>query len=162
MIEIKKALPEQLDRLIEIEQMTFPPEEAAVKETFAYRMEKYPYWFRSAKIGDEIVGYICGIPVEAGTDGGIRDGMYEADTYPSGDTFAFLAIGVDPAHQRKGIGELLVRTIIFLCKEAGMKRIILACKEEKLDWYGRFGFEEMGPSASEHGGAVWYDMELCL
>ena len=61
MIEIKKALPEQLDRLIEIEQMVFPPEEAAVKETFAYRMEKYPYWFRSAKIGDEIVGYICGI-----------------------------------------------------------------------------------------------------
>ena len=43
-----------------------------------------------------------------------------------------------------------------------MKRIILACKEEKLDWYSRFGFEKMGPSASEHGGAVWYDMELCL
>ena len=143
MIEIKKALPEQLDRLIEIEQMVFPPEEAAVKETFAYRMEKYPYWFRSAKIGEGIVGYICGIPVEAGPDGGIHDAMYEASSYPSGDTFAILTIGVDSAQQRKGIGELLVRTMIFLCKEAGMKRVILACKEEKLDWYSRFGFEKM-------------------
>lgn len=162
MIEIKKAEPEQLDRLMEIEKLAFPPEEAAERETFHYRMEHYPFWFRSAKMGDEVTGYICGIPVKAGETDGIQDAMYEAVPYPEGDTFAFLAIGVDPAHQRKGIGELLVRTIIFLCREAGLKRIILACKEEKLHWYSRFGFEKMGLSASQHGGAVWYDMELYL
>lgn len=36
--------------------------------------------------------------------------------------------------------------------------MILACKEEKLGFYKRFGFCEEGISESSHGEAVWYDM----
>lgn len=162
MIEVKKALMEQLPRLMEVENLTFPPDEAAKEETFRYRIERYPFWFRTAKIGDQVVGYLCGRPVKAAAGQGIEDAMYEAEDYPEGKTFAFLGIGVEPAYQRQGIGELLIRTIIFLCEGVGIERIVLACKEEKVHYYARFGFEELGLSKSQHGGAVWYDMELNL
>ena len=162
MIEIKKASAEELSRLMEVENLAFPPEEAAEPETFAYRLAQYPYWFRKAVVDGVLAGYICGRPVEAMAGQGISDGMYEPEDYPEGNTFAFLGIGVDPAYRRQGVGELLIRTIVFLCREKGIGRIILACKEEKVHYYARFGFEKMGLSRSQHGGVVWYDMELIL
>ena len=162
MIEVKKTEAGQLERLNEIEQLTYPPEEAAPAEKFLFRMEHHPFWFRSACIDGTVTGYLCGIPVKRSADEGIEDAMYEAEVYPEGDTFALLSLAVDPAYQRRGIGELLMRTIVFLCREKGMKRIILACKEEKVRYYEKFGFRLMGKSASGHGGAEWIDMELKL
>jgi len=162
MIEIKKAEPEQLMRLAEIERITYPPEEAASPEKFTFRLNQHPFWTRSARIGEEIVGFVCGIPVACDDGAGIDDAMYDMKAYPAGDTYAILSLAVDPAYQRQGIGELLMRTIIFLCREHGMKRIILACKEEKVHYYAKFGFQVMGRSESDHGGAVWYDMDMKL
>ena len=43
-----------------------------------------------------------------------------------------------------------------------MNQVILTCKQEKIPYYQKFGFQNRGVSASEHGGAVWYDMVLPL
>lgn len=162
MIEIKKAELSQLDRLMEIEEKTFLPEEQAKREMYQYRMEHQPFWFRSAKVGDQVAGFLCGRPVSVKEGEGVRDEFYQAAEVPEGDTFALLSINVDPDYQRQGIGELMIRTIIFLCREYGMKRIILACKEDRVNYYTKFGFSEIGTSESGLGGSVWYDMELKL
>ena len=46
--------------------------------------------------------------------------------------------------------------------EKGRKGLILTCKERLLGFYERFGYRNLGVSASVHGGAVWYDMILEL
>ena len=120
MIEIKKAELSQLDRLMEIEEKAFLPEEQAKREMYQYRMEHQPFWFRSAKVGDQVAGFLCGRPVSVKEGEGVRDEFYQAVEIPEGDTFALLSINVDPEYQRQGIGELMMRTIIFLCREYGM------------------------------------------
>ena len=45
-------------------------------------------------------------------------------------------------------------------KDAGMKGLILTCKDRLIHYYAKFGYKNMGVSESVHGGAVWYDMIL--
>ena len=52
--------------------------------------------------------------------------------------------------------------MIAFSGNASMERVILTCKQEKLAYYEKFGFENHGVSNSSHGGAVWYDMVLEL
>ncbi|MCI8609278.1 MAG: GNAT family N-acetyltransferase [Firmicutes bacterium] len=162
MIEIKKCALQDLERLVELESQLFPAGEAATRESFSYRIEHHGYWFRTARVEGKLVGYICGRPVFIEKEGGITDEMYLAQDYPKGDAFALLDIAVDNAYQRQGIGEFLMKTIIFLCQEDGIRRIVLACKEDKKPYYEKFGFHLMGPSASDLGGEGWYDMERIL
>ena len=42
----------------------------------------------------------------------------------------------------------------------GRKGLILTCKDRLIHYYEKFGYKNMGVSASVHGGAVWYDMLL--
>jgi hypothetical protein len=38
--------------------------------------------------------------------------------------------------------------------------VVLACKEDKVPYYEKFGFVNEGLSGSRHGGATWYQMRL--
>ena len=38
--------------------------------------------------------------------------------------------------------------------------MILTCKDRLIPYYEKFGYRNLGVSASVHGGAVWYDMIL--
>ena len=61
-----------------------------------------------------------------------------------------------------GVGTALMNRLIAFCRDAEMERLILTCREEKLAYYVRFGYENHGISESTHGGVVWYDMSLKL
>lgn len=53
---------------------------------------------------------------------------------------------------------MLLDTLIDRAKELGKKKIVLACKEEKIDYYASFGFAIDGNDKSIHGGTVWHSM----
>ena len=55
-----------------------------------------------------------------------------------------------------------MQAAIGYARQTGMAAVVLTCKEEKLHYYARFGFQNRGVSASTHGGVVWYDMVLPL
>lgn len=59
-MDIRAAQPGDLDRLMEIEALTFPPAEAAPRATFAFRIAHFPEWFYVAEEGGEIVGLLNG------------------------------------------------------------------------------------------------------
>ena len=54
----------------------------------------------------------------------------------------------------------LMRHMIRESEKAGRKGLILTCKDKLLSYYSKFGYKNLGVSASVHGGAVWYDMIL--
>ena len=65
-----------------------------------------------------------------------------------------------PEYRHQGCaGALLKRAIGDAC-EQGRRGLVLTCKERLIPWYASFGFQLEGPSASVHGGAVWYQMRL--
>lgn len=162
MVVIENAQKKDLDRLMELEEMAFPPEEAAVRDTFAYRLDGHHHWFFKAVADGEIVSYATCREVDIAPETGVEDWMYECEEMPSGKTLILQAIGTHQDFQKQGIAGRVLEHMIAKSREKGIKRIVLACKDFKVHYYAKFGFEKMGLSVSQHGGAVWYDMEMKL
>jgi len=40
--------------------------------------------------------------------------------------------------------------------------IFLICQKDLIDMYARYGFVDLGPSDSNHGGMIWNEMSLSL
>jgi predicted N-acetyltransferase YhbS len=69
---------------------------------------------------------------------------------------------VVPKYRKKGVAAKLMQHMIESSKQVGRKGIILACKENLINYYEKIGFDNKGMSKSVHGGAKWYDMILDL
>lgn len=53
-----------------------------------------------------------------------------------------------------------MRAYIEHARRTGKKAVILTCKEQKITFYESLGYRKLGTADSNHGGAVWYDMQL--
>lgn len=158
-MEIRYATHFDLERIMEIEALTFPAAEAAKRETFAYRVEHFSEWFFVALEEGRVVALLCARP---SAQGRMTDALYEPEELPAGDTLAVLCLETDPAHQKRGVAAALLRHAIGKARDAGVRALMLACKAPLVPYYERFGFALLGASASAHGGARWLDMALAL
>ena len=156
---IRPASLDDLPRIMEIESDAFPPEEAAEADTFRFRMEYFGEWFYVALQGGIITGAVNGRLTDKTV---IDDTLYEPVLQNKGDYFALLSVETETPYRRQGIAEALIHKVIHQATEHDLKGIILACKEEKISYYEKFGFIKNGVSLSVHGGAIWYDMILKL
>lgn len=155
-VNIRKARPQDMDRVYEIELESFPPEEAATKEKYIWRQERYPDLFLIAEDGaSHICGCICMISMGASF---IDDSVFEMEKVPDGKTCAILTVMTEAAARNKGVAAQLLEAAIETASRQNMESIVLTCKDHLVHYYSRFGFEKAGLSQSVHGGAVWYDM----
>jgi len=154
---IEEADIKDLDRLAEIEALTFPPAEAAPADTFAYRIRHFREWFYVAKEDGKIIGLINGrrTPLDR-----ITDELYEPAGVSAGEYLALLCLETDPAWQKKGVAEAMINYAVALARKCKVTAATLACKDRLIHYYAKFGFVDMGVSQSVHGGAVWHDMKL--
>lgn len=158
-MNIRLAEAKDLKEIFNIEVLTFPPAEAASAKSFDYRFEHFPEYLFVAEEDGIIKAIVSGRPVNSQV---MDDDMYENAPYPAGDTFAILSVATNPKFQKQGIASALIEHAKIASKNMGFKHMILACKENKRDFYKGFGFYELSISNSTHGGAVWYDMKLDL
>jgi len=158
---IRQVTMEDLDKVTQVEAACFPPAEAAGREAFKARIERFPGSFFVAEEDGEIVGFINGAVTDERT---IRDEMFEDASLhnPEGRYQAIFGLDVVPQRQHRGIAGELMGHMIKDARQKGRKGLILTCKDRLIGFYERFGFQCLGVSASVHGGAVWYDMVLEL
>lgn len=158
---IRPAACPDLPELSRIESACFPPEEAASERSIRERLAAFPDCFLIAFANGNAVGLVNGCATDLPR---IEDRLFEDASLhdPNGKNQMVFSLAVDPAFQGKGIGSALLSRFIEESRTAGRKSVVLTCKEEKLGYYRRFGFENKGVSGSVHGGAVWYDMVLPL
>lgn len=156
---IRMAGPEDLDQVTAVEAVCFPAEEAASRDSFQHRIETFPESFFVAEINGRIIGFINGAVTEEPT---ICDEMFENSGLHRADGAYQAVFGLDvlPEHRQQGIAAALMEHMIGAARERGKKGVILTCKEALIPYYSRFGYQNLGVSASVHGGAVWYDMIL--
>lgn len=156
-MNIRKVMPGDLDRLADLENLCFPPAEAATREAFAYRIAAFPESFYVAVENDEIVGIVNGCVTNSLV---ISDELFEPDGGhdPNGKNQAIFGLLVDPRYQRRGIAAALMKHFMETSRQAGREKMILTCKEHLIKYYESFGYVSHGISGSTHGGAVWYDM----
>lgn len=158
-LNIRKAHPADLDRIAEIEAESFPPEEAASREKYAWRLANYPDYFIVGESEGKIIGVICMIPMAAAV---INDDIFEMERVPRGTVCAILDVMTAADCRGCGVAEQMLHGAIETAREQGMTSMALTCKDHLIHYYAKFGFENQGLSASVHGGAVWYDMVKIL
>ena len=156
---IRQAVMEDLERITQVESMCFPPAEAAGHKAFEDRLKTFPDSFFVAERDGRIVGFINGAATDERT---IRDEMFEDASLhrPMGIYQSVFGLDVVPEGQRRGIAGELMEHLIEDARRKGRKGLILTCKERLIGFYERFGYRNLGVSASVHGGAVWFDMIL--
>ncbi|KAK5081516.1 hypothetical protein LTR05_007647 [Lithohypha guttulata] len=79
----------------------------------------------------------------------------------NGATICIHSLAVRSEYQSMGIGSVLLRSYIQRIKDAKIAdRLALLAHDEMKKFYGRFGFDDMGPSQCTFGGANWNNMIL--
>ena len=74
----------------------------------------------------------------------------------SGKNVMILGLDVLPAFRGMGLARELVRS--YAERERG-KRLVLTCLARLVPMYLKFGFRDLGESASVWGGEKWHEME---
>ena len=157
---IRNVKIEDLDQVTEVEALCFPAAEAAVEASFRQRIETFPdSFFVAEDENGRIIGFINGCVTDEKT---IRDEMFEDSGLhrPEGLYQSVFGLDVIPEFRRQGVAADLMNRLMQEAKARGKKGMILTCKDRLIHYYEKFGYRNLGLSASVHGGAVWYDMLL--
>ena len=157
---IRNVKIEDLDQVTEVEVLCFPAAEAAVEASFRQRIETFPdSFFVAEDENGRIIGFINGCVTDERT---IRDEMFEDSGLHHTEGLYQSVFGLDviPEFRRQGVAADLMNRLMQEAKARGKKGMILTCKDRLIHYYEKFGYRNLGLSASVHGGAVWYDMLL--
>lgn len=146
-----------------IEMSVYTKESAATWEAFRMRMDVFAPYFLVAEsdIQSEqlIIGVANGVKLNHNdlADESIKQGV---DYDINGGYFCLLTIAVHPNYQRQGVATNLLQEMIRKTKKEGLKGIVLMCEKHLISFYEKNGFRYIAPSASEHGGVQWHEMNL--
>lgn len=158
-IKIRQVTIHDLNRVANIEELCFPKAEAATTASLEDRIRVFPESFLVAVLDGNIVGFINGSVINEKI---IKDKFYDDTSFHDsmGDYQSIFGLDVLPEFRAKGIAAELIKKLIEVAKKADRKGMTLCCKDEKIHYYEKFGFFNIGRSQSEHGHAVWNDMIL--
>src|SRR6056297_856425 len=158
-LNIREVTLEDLEYVSYVENRCFPKAEAATKKSLEKRIKTFPDSFFVGEMEGKIIGFVNGCITDEKT---IRDEMFSDSTLhkADGDYQTIFGLDVVPEYRRQGIAGKLMKHMIKVSKNRGQKGVILTCKDKLIDYYSKFGFENIGVSESTHGGATWYDMIL--
>lgn len=158
--KIRTVTPTDLNAVTALEASCFSPETAATRQALAYRIAAFPERFFVAEQDGALIGLLNGCASDQAT---ITDDLFEPQGHnPEGRNQMIFGLAVREDCRGMGIGTALMNHMIGFCRQTGMEQLILTCRKEKITYYERFGYENHGVSASNHGGVVWYDMILKL
>ena len=156
---IRHATIDDLDIITLIETTSFNKTEAAKKEEINDRLELNGDFFWLLDDFGEVLAFVHGLPTNAEN---LSDDMFHTrEKYDiNGAWLMLLSVATHPEQRFKGYAQCVMRQVIADSREQGRKGIVLTCKEHLIPFYQKFGFISEGKSASNHGGAVWYQMRL--
>jgi len=160
--EFRTIRPEEAEQSVCIEEICFPPNEACKREHMLPRVAAAAdtFWVAVDRRTGKLAGFINGI---ATNEQAFRDEFFtDASLHdPAGENVMLLGLDVLPEYRLRGLGRELVRT--FAQREKGRrKRLVLTCLDHLVGMYQRFGFRDLGLSASAWGGETWHEMEMIL
>jgi len=158
---IRQATMADLAAVTEVERLCFLPLEAASRSSFEKRLEAFADSFLLAEDEGKIVGFINGCVTDEKL---IFDEMFHDTIHhkPDGEYQSVFGLAVIPQYRGRGIAKKLMNEFIELSRGRGKKGLTLTCKEHLIGFYASFGYENLGISGSNHGGATWYDMVMML
>ncbi|MDH3629767.1 MAG: GNAT family N-acetyltransferase [Gammaproteobacteria bacterium] len=160
-INIRIVNEQDLDRCYEIESVSYSGDEAATKDKILKRIKTYPEGFIVLENDGEVIGFInSGATQKVELSDEEFKELVGHD--PEGKHIVILSVVVHPDFQGRGMAGKLMNSFIDKMKALGKTEIFLICQPELIGMYARYGFVNLGKSASDHGGLSWHEMSLCL
>ena len=163
-----------LDRALSLEQASYPADEAASRESFAYRLDKAPLLFgalMSTSSSAALVGLICGTRTH---DASATHASMEVGGHaPRGETLVIHSVVIEEASRRRGLARSMIQAYIrSVAAAAGegvgvagrtgapIRRVVLLCKPRLAGLYESAGFTLRCVSPVSHGSSAWLEMHM--
>lgn len=156
---IRKATMEDLRDVTDVEAVCFSEAEAAKEKDFIDRLKHFPNHFWLLYDGDKLIGFVNGMTTN---ERDLADEMYSNASLhdENGDWQMIFGVNTIPKYRRKGYAGMVIKQAIEDAKADGRKGLVLTCRDTKIHYYAKFGFENEGVSKSDHAGVLWYQMRL--
>lgn len=157
----RHARPDDADRCFHIESTAYEGDEAATLDKIRKRIADYPQGFLVMELDAQVIGFInsgCAHEVVM-SDEAFKELVGHDAAAPH---VVIMSVVIDPAFQRRGYASVMMQTFVELMKKAGKHSIHLMCKERHVPLYAKQGYVYVKPSASEHGGMSWHEMQMLL
>ncbi len=155
--------PEEAEEAAEVERICFPPNEACPREHMLERIAVAPDLFLVAidRETGKLAGFLNGIATDEQC---FRDDFFTdaGNHQPDGRNVMLLGLDVLPDYRLQGLGRELVSQYCRKERDRGRKRLVLTCLADKVGMYTKFGFQDLGESASVWGGEKWHEMDITL
>lgn len=159
----RSVRPEEAEQTVLIEQICFPPNEACAPEHMRERVARASDRFLVAEDPQTglIAGFLNGI---ATRETAFRDAFFTDVSLhePDGKNIMLLGLDVMPEYRGMGLGRALVEKYRLRERDMGSERMVLTCLERLVGMYQKFGFRDLGLSASVWGGESWHEMDLSV
>ena len=155
--------PEETDQLVNMEKACFPPNEACSEAFLRAIVEEAGD--RCLAAVDRESGKIAGCLYGLTTNETVFNDTFLADISthdPAGCNIMILGLEVLEAYRKQGLARELVFNYCRREQERGIRRLVLTCHPNKVKMYRKFGFRDLGESASKWGGGTWHEMDINL
>ncbi|MDO4488202.1 MAG: GNAT family N-acetyltransferase [Eubacteriales bacterium] len=161
--EFRNIRQEEAEQTAAIEAICFPPNEMCTRERMIERVAAAEDYFLVAidRETGKIAGFLNGLATEETI---LRDEFFTDSSLhtPGGSNIMILGLDVLPEYRMQGLARALVSTYCERERARGTKRLVLTCLDEKVPMYEKFGFRDLGISASSWGGEEWHEMDIML
>lgn len=161
--EFRTIKQEEAEEAAEVERICFPPNEACSKEHMIARIAVASDLFMVAidRETGKIAGFLNGIATD---EHQFKDEFFTDAKNHKADGKNIMLLGLDvlPEYRKQGLGGELVYNYCRREQARGRMRLVLTCLANKVKMYTKFGFRDMGESASVWGGEKWHEMDIIL
>ncbi len=161
--EFRTINTSDIDRVVNIEQVCFPPNEACSEQHMRERIEAASDLFLVAidKDNGKVAGFLNGI---ATNEYMFRDEFFTDASLHQTDGKNIMLLGLDvlPEYRKQGLAHEIVYRYLRRESEHGRKTVTLTCLKNKIKFYKKMGFTNRGLSGSTWGCEKWYEMTYLL
>lgn len=157
-MEIRYAQLTDLPTISRLEQASFKQEEQIADEVLEVYLTDSSQTCLVMEHEGEVIAYLLSLPSISAR---VTDGIFfleKGQVEESGEHLAIASLVVSSACKGQGVGTLLLAALKEVAQEKGLQGISLTCKESLVGYYEQSQFEDCGPSESQFGGRLWYDM----
>ena len=126
--EFRDILPEELDQVIQIEQICFPPNEACSAKSMRERVANAPETFMVAvdKETGKVAGFLNGVATDEAV---FRDEFFTDSTLhnPEGKNVMLLGLDVLPEYRHQGLAREIMTQYVEREQKRGRECLYLTC-----------------------------------
>lgn len=151
-----------LDEIMNIERQGFNAAEAGSVKSYRDRIVKLHDTFLTVRNDlNKVIGFVVGPAVN---ERFIKDDMYETtpNNLSKGGHQLIFTIAIAPDYRGQCIGSKLLSEFEKMARKNNRESIALTCLKNRIPFYEKNGFTNLGVADSTHGDEVWYNMEKII